>query len=223
VCGQIRTATDKEYTVRPVPQRQKNRKPTAGVEPATPALRERCSGLLSYVGIGTIRIVSPKELSFRYSSLRGGSLARDRALMEPTPHIVRGAGRSTRLSIAGCCGLLRCVPTASSTGRAQGDAVGALDHAVVVMHDGHCPPAHPACRRRNRTPPLFRACARGSGTGRCSTRVCRRSGATLAARPRSGRAATRAWRRRRIAQSAAAPDGPGPRWRCRTFGRRRSA
>ncbi len=37
--------------VHPVPQRQKNREPTAGVEPATPALRERCSGHLSYVGI----------------------------------------------------------------------------------------------------------------------------------------------------------------------------
>lgn len=61
----MRTARDGGYTVRPVPQRQKNREPTAGVEPATPALRERCSGHLSYVGIGTVRIVSPKELSFR--------------------------------------------------------------------------------------------------------------------------------------------------------------
>jgi hypothetical protein len=67
----IRSGEDKQYTARRVSQRQENREPTAGVEPATPALRERCSGHLSYVGIGTIRIVSPKELSFRYGSLHG--------------------------------------------------------------------------------------------------------------------------------------------------------
>jgi hypothetical protein len=59
--------------------------------------------------------------------------------------------------------LLRRAPTAPSIGRAQGDAVGALDGAVVVLHNARRrprPPAHPACRRRNRTPPSFVAAVR---------------------------------------------------------------
>src|SRR5689334_25088230 len=34
------------------PMSQRRRKPTEGFEPSTPALRERCSGQLSYVGVG---------------------------------------------------------------------------------------------------------------------------------------------------------------------------
>jgi hypothetical protein len=61
--GQPRTLTDKEYIVRRVPQRHRNREPTRGVEPRTPRLRSECSGHLSYVGIGA-------TASYRLSTCR---------------------------------------------------------------------------------------------------------------------------------------------------------
>jgi hypothetical protein len=133
VCGQIRTATDKEYTIRPVPQRQKNREPTAGVEPATPALRERCSDHLSYVGIGLPHRIAEGLSSAPAMGSLPGSLARmaprprtpqicwgERGLLDPI--VDWGVVRPSRPALVG--------PSIRS---AQGDAVGSSFECLGVL------------------------------------------------------------------------------------------
>ncbi len=84
-------------------------KPTRGFEPRTPALRERCSGHLSYVGIGAARHRIAEAAVVPLTGRCPGKHGSRSSLDTPTPHIIGGEerGRSTRLSIAGCCGLLR--------------------------------------------------------------------------------------------------------------------
>lgn len=85
----------------------KNREPTAGVEPATSALREQRSDLLSYVGTGLPHRIAegacvvPPRLRARWLVELQAGLPGSLALT-PTPQIVGGeAGRSIRLSIRG--------------------------------------------------------------------------------------------------------------------------